>query len=98
MKKFMLCNQDEEPCFELEYDKFNVGIIQLGAVYYVVTVVPHSVGRSYPVAIYPDVVEAAQAVQELRDFAFAVTGNNQAFAMPQAEEPVSPLEIVDLLG
>lgn len=97
MKKFLLLNQDEEPLMEVEYDQFNTGILELGNGYYVVNVVPLKDGRSYQVAVYRDVVEAAQSVQELKDFAFAVTKPSQAFAMPRASEPVSALEIVDLL-
>ena len=97
MKRFMLFNQDEEPICELEYDKFNAAVIELGSGYFVVNIVPHADGRSYPVAVYRDVVEAAQAVQELRDFAFAVTTENQGFAMPVSDEPVTALEVVDLL-
>lgn len=98
MKKIVLLNQDEEPICEIEYGKFNTGILELKSGYYVVNVVPHEDGRSYQVALYRDVQEAAQAVQELKDFAFAVTKPNQeGFAMPQASAPVSALEILGLL-
>ena len=97
MKKFLLLDQDQTPTIELEYGKFSAGILELGSGYFVVNVVPHADGHAHAVALYRDVMEAAQAVQELRDFAFAVTRENQAFAMPQASEPVTALEVVDLL-
>ena len=97
MKKFLLLDQNEEPICEVEYGKFSTGILELGSGYYVVNVVPHADGHSYAVAVYRDVMEAAQAIQQLRDFAFAVTRENQAFAMPQASEPVIALEIINAI-
>ena len=96
MKKFMLLNQDGEAVCELEYGKFNVGILELGNVF-VANIVLHSDGHAHAVALYRDVEEGAQAVQGLRDFAFAVTRENQAFAMPQASEPVTALEIISAI-
>ena len=97
MKKFLLLNQDEAPICELEYGKCNAGVLELGSVYFVVNVVLHADGHAHAVALYRDVVEAAQAVQALRDFAFSVTKPNQAFAMQQASEPISPLEIINAI-
>ena len=97
MKKFMLLNQDGEAVCELEYGKFNVGILELGNVF-VANIVLHSDGHAHAVGIYSDISEAAQGIQELRDFAFSVTKPNRVFAMPQAEATVSPLEIVNLLA
>ena len=97
MKKFLLLNQDEEPMFEVQWREFNCAILELGFGCFVVDIVPHADGHAHAVALYRDIVEAAQAVQELCDFAFSVTRENQAFAMPQATEPISTLEIVDLL-
>lgn len=97
MKKFLLLNQDEEPICELEYEKFNVGIIELGGGLFAVHVVPHKDKRNFLVAIYRDVGEAAEAVQELRDFAFAVNKPDQGFAMPVSTEPVTALEVADAL-
>jgi len=97
MKRFLLLDQDQEPMIEIVYDTFNVGIIELGSGLFAVHVVPHKDKRNYLVALYRDVEEAAQAVQALRDFAFAVTRENQAFAMPQASEPVTALEVADAL-
>lgn len=97
MKRFMLFNQNQEPMIELEYGKFITGILELGDGYFVVNVVTHKDRHSYQVGIYRDVEEAAQAVQLLKDFAFAVVGENRGFEMPIADEPVSALEILDLL-
>lgn len=97
MKKFLLINQDQEPMVELEYGQFSTGILELGGGYFVVNVVTHKDGHSYQVGIYRDVEEAAQAVQTLKDFAFAVVGENKGCQMPVADEPVSALEILDLL-
>ena len=97
MKKFLLLDQNQEPMIELEYDTFNVGIIELGNGLFAVNVVPHKDKRNYLVAIYRDVSEAAGAVQELRDFAFAVHEPDQGFAMPVSEDPVTALEVVDAL-
>lgn len=97
MKKFTLFSQNETPMIELEYGKFSCGIIELGNGYFVVNVVTHNDGHSYQVGIYRDVEEAAQAVQTLKDFAFAVVGENKGFEMPAADEPVTALEILDLL-
>ena len=97
MKKFLLLDQDEEPICELEYGKFNAGVLELGSGYYVANVVTHKDGHSYQIGVYRDVLEGAQAVQELRDFAFSVTRENQAFAMPQASEPVTTLEIINAI-
>lgn len=97
MKKFLLLDQTQEPMIELAYDTFSCGILELGGGLFVVNVVTHKDGHNYQVGIYRDVEEAAQAVQTLKDFAFAVTRENQAFAMPQASEPVTALEILDLL-
>lgn len=97
MKKFLLLNQDEEPICEVEYNQFSCGIIELGNGYFAVNVVTHKDGHSYQVGIYRDVAEAAQAVQTLKDFAFAVVGENKGFEMPVADEPVTALEILDLL-
>ena len=96
MKKFMLLNQDGEAVCELEYGKFNVGILELGNVF-VANIVLHSDGHAHAVGIYSDISEAAQGIQELRDFAFSVTKPNQAFAMQQASEPISPLEIISAI-
>lgn len=97
MKKFLLLNQDEEPMIEIEYENFSVGIIELVNGLFAVNVVPHKDKRNFLVAIYRDVEEAAAAVQQLRDFAFAVVEDNQGFAMPVSEDPVTALEILDLL-
>lgn len=97
MKKFLLLDQDQEPMIELEYGKFSTGILELGGGLFVVNVVTHKDGHSYQVGIYRDVEEAAQAVQAVKDFAFAVVGENKGFEMPVSEEPVSALEILDLL-
>lgn len=97
MKKFLLLDQDQEPMIELKYEEFNTGIIELGGGLFVVNVVTHKDGHNYQVGIYRDVEEAAQAVQTLKDFAFAVVGENKGFEMPAADEPVTALEILDLL-
>lgn len=97
MKRFLLLSQDEQAICELENEKFNTGILELGGGLFVVNVVTHKDGHNYQVGIYRDVEESAQAVQALRDFAFAVTRENQAFAMPQASEPVTALEILDTI-
>lgn len=97
MKRFMLFSQDEQAICELECGKFSTGILELGDSYFVVNVVTHKDGHNYQVGIYRDVEEAAQAVQLLKDFAFAVVGENKGFEMPVADEPVSALEILDLL-
>ena len=96
MKKILLLNQGEEAVREVEYGKFSTGILELGNVF-VVNIVLHVDGHAHAVALYRDISEGAQAVQELRDFAFSVTRENQAFAMPQASEPVTALEVVDAL-
>lgn len=95
MKKFLLLDQDQEPMIELKYNTFNVGIIELGNGLFAVNVVPHKDKRNYVVGIFRDVTEAAAAVQQLRDFAFAVVEDNQGFAMPVSEDPVTALEVVD---
>lgn len=97
MKKFLLIDQDQEPMIELEHGKFSCGILELGDDFFVVNVVTHKDGHSYQVGIFRDVQEAAQAVQTLKDFAFAVVGENKGFKMPAADEPVTALEILDLL-
>ena len=97
MKKFMLFSQNEQAICELEFGEFSTGILELGDSYFVVNVVPHADGHAHAVALYRDVEEAAQAVQTLKDFAFAVVGENKGFEMPVADEPVSALEILDLL-
>lgn len=98
MKKFMLfSSQDEQAICELEYGKFSTGILELGDGFFVVNVVTHKDRHNYQVGIYRDIQEAAQAVQTLKDFAFAVVGENKGFEMPIADEPVSALEILDLL-
>lgn len=97
MKKFMLFSQDEQAICELEYGKFSTGILELGDSYFVVNVVTHKDGHNHQVGIYRNIEEAAQAVQTLKDFAFAVVGENKGFEMPVADEPVTALEILDLL-
>lgn len=97
MKKFLLLDQDQEPIVELEYGQFSTGILELSGGLFVVNVVTHKDGHNFQVGIYRDVVEAAQAVQLLKDFAFAVVGENKGFEMPVADEPTSALEVVDAL-
>lgn len=97
MKKFLLLNQDEEPMFDIQWREFNCAILELGG-YFVVNVVPKQYGQSYACAVYRSAVEAAKAVDELNDFALKVSKANQAFAFPAvSEEPISPLEIIDVL-
>ena len=99
MKKFLLLNQDGEPICDVEYGKFAASILELGVGgnYFVVHVVTMTDGKSYSVALYRSASEAAKAVDKLNDFALHVKQERRGFEMPQAKEPVSPLEIVDLL-
>ena len=97
MKKFLLLNQDEEPMFEVQWREFNCAILELGGFFVVHVVVPKQYGQSFACAVYRSAVEAAQAVDELNNFALKVSKPNQAFSFPVSEEPVSPLEIVDVL-
>ena len=97
MQKFLLLNQDEEAMFDVQWREFNCAILELGG-YFVVHVVPKQYGRSYACAVYRSAGEAAKAVDELNDFALKVTKENQAFAFPVPEEPVSPLEIIDTIA
>lgn len=97
MKKIMLLNQGEEAVCEVEYGKFSTGILELGNCHYVVNLVLHADGHAHAVALYRDVMEAAQAIKALQDFSLSVTRENQAFAMPQASEPVTALEVVNAI-
>ena len=96
MKKFLLLNQDEEPMFDVQWREFNCAILELGG-YFVVRVVPKQYGQSYACAVYRSATEAAKAVDELNNFALKVNKPNQAFAFPVPEEPISPIEIIDVL-
>ena len=97
MKKFLLLNQDEEPMFDIQWREFSCAILELGG-YFVVNVVPKQLGQSYACAVYRDIKEAAQAIDELNEFALKVSKPNQAFAFPAvSEEPISPLEIIDAI-
>ena len=99
MKKFMLFNQDNEPVSELYWGEFTCSILELAGVYVVhVATVIHKDTYNFAVAVYRDVTEAAQAVEDLKDFALKVTKENHAFAMPVSELPVTALEIVDSLS
>ncbi len=53
---------------------------------------------SYTAAVYRDIKEAAEAVAELKAFAFTVNENNRGFAFPVSEDPVTALEVVDSLS
>lgn len=96
MKKFLLLNQDEEPMFDIQWREFNCAILELGG-YFFVHVVPKQYGQSYACAVYRNATQAAQAVDELNNFALKVNKPNQAFAFPVSEEPISPLEILDTI-
>ena len=97
MKKFLLLNQDEEPMFDIQWREFNCAILELGG-YFVVHVAPKQLGQSYACAVYRSATEAAQAVDELNNFALKVNKENQAFAFPVSEEePISPLEILETI-
>lgn len=99
MKKFMLFNQDNEPVSEIYWGEFTCSILELAGVYVVhVATVIHKDTYNFAVAVYRDVTEAAQAVADLKDFALNVNKENQGYAMPVSEEPVSALEIVDAIA
>lgn len=97
MKKFLLLNQDEEPLFDVQWREFNCAILELGG-YFIVKIISQKYKQSYTCAVYRTAGEAAQAVDKLNDFALKVNKPNQAFAFPAvSEEPISPLEIIDVL-
>ena len=97
MKKFLILNQDQEPVVNTRWNEFTCGISELASVYIVHIVTTYD-GHSYSVAVYHDIKEAAEAVVELKNFAFAVNEENRGFALPVSEAPVTALEIVDLLS
>ena len=99
MKKFVLISQATEPICDLKFGGYAASILELGmgGNYFVVHVVTMTDGKSYSVALYRSASEAAKAVDKLNDFALHVKQERRGFEMPQAKEPVSPLEIVDLL-
>ena len=97
MKKFLIINQDQEPMIETRWNEFTCGILELAGVYVVRVATPCN-GHSYTAAVYRDIKEAAEAVAELKDFAFAVNEDNRGFAFPVSEDPVTALEVVDSLS
>ena len=97
MKKFLIINQDQEPMIETRWNEFTCGILELAGVYVVRVATPCN-GHSYTAAVYRDVKKAAKAVAKLKDFAFAVSEDNRAFAFPMPKVPVTALEIVDSLS
>lgn len=97
MKKFLILNQDQEPLIDTRWNEFTCGILELAGVY-VVRVATSCDGHSYTAAVYRDIKEAAEAVAELKDFAFAVNEDNRGFAFPIPEVPVTALEVVDSLS
>lgn len=97
MKTFLILNQDQEPIIDTRWNEFTCGIGEMAGVY-VVHVTTTCDEHSYPVAVYRNIKEAAEAVAELKDFALAVNEENRGFAFPVAGDPVTALEIVDLLS
>lgn len=97
MKTFVILNQDQEPIINTRWNEFTCGIFELADVY-VVRVSTACDGHSYTVAVYHDIKEAAEAVAELKDFAFTVNEENRGFAFPVSEDPVTALEVVDSLS
>lgn len=97
MKKFLILDQEQEPLVNTRWDEFTCGILELAGVY-VVRVVTTCDGIGYTAAIYRDIKDAADAVTELKDFAFSVKEKNCGFAFPMPEEPITALEIVDSLA
>ena len=97
MKEFLILNQDQEPVVNTRWNEFTCEISELASVY-VVRIATTCDGYNYSVAVYHDIKEAAEAVAELKNFAFAVNEENRGFALPVSEDPVTALEIVDLLS
>lgn len=97
MKKFLILNQDQEPMIDTRWNEFICGILELGGVYVVRVATPCD-GHIYTAAVYRDIKEAAEAVAELKAFAFTVNENNRGFAFPVSEDPVTALEVVDSLS
>ena len=96
MKKFLIFNQDQEPLIDTRWNEFACGILELVGVYVVRVSTPCD-GHSYTAAVYRDIKEAAEAIAELKNFAFAVNEDNRGFAFPVSESPVTALEVVDSL-
>lgn len=94
MKKFWICNQQEEELFETSSGRFNCGILELFDVFVVkVSTVEDNSVVSYAAGIYRDVQEAADAVADLKDFANRPTKANN-FVFPMSSDPITPLELL----
>ena len=93
-KFFAILNQDGEVLCDVQPGAFTVGVREFCGDYFLVGVFYD--GEEYYCGIYRELDEATAAVSQL--MTFEPTDTNTAFLFPTASEPVSGLEIVDVMN
>lgn len=91
---FAILNQDEEVLCDTQRGEFTVGIREIVGVGYLVGVFYD--GDEYLCGLYRELDEATAAVSQL--MTFEPTDTDTAFLFPSASEPVTALEIVDVMN
>lgn len=92
-KTFAVLNMDEELLCDVVPGAFTVGIREICG-YYLVGVFAD--GDEYHCGLYRELDEATAAVSQL--MTFKPTENANAFKFPLPSEPVSGLEIIDVMN